>query len=245
MDPKNGPKMDPHVDTRKSAVRPWHTHKRGSPTGSIGWPNPAPLKIDNCLEIHNLHWELGESGVIKSPKFSARSTAPPLRLVHEETCESLPSRTLLSTRFPLNSCSRSGMSKFNRCPHSKSWSSFYLVLVFWLAVSTGRPVLFFQRVYMTQLLDVNLSHLDPPFFRLTVAWHSCGRGSRRAIEWSISCLESVMEITERKTGEELVDKPGTTIGTVPSRCRFSMRCGFKNGDPLVGISLFIVKLSWR
>ena len=34
MDPiwtQNGPKMDPHVDTRISAVRPWHTHKRGSP----------------------------------------------------------------------------------------------------------------------------------------------------------------------------------------------------------------------
>ena len=28
--------------------------------GSIGWPNPAPLCIDDCLEIHNLHWEMGD-----------------------------------------------------------------------------------------------------------------------------------------------------------------------------------------
>ena len=28
-------------------------------TGSIGWPSPAPrLHIDDCFEIHNLHWEL-------------------------------------------------------------------------------------------------------------------------------------------------------------------------------------------
>ena len=28
-------------------------------TRSIGWPSPAPrLHIDDCIEIHNLHWEL-------------------------------------------------------------------------------------------------------------------------------------------------------------------------------------------
>ena len=50
----------------------------------IHWePSPAPrLHIDNCFEIHNLHWELLWSAVIKSPKFSARGTASPLRLVH-------------------------------------------------------------------------------------------------------------------------------------------------------------------
>ena len=52
-------------------------------TGSVGWPSRAPrLHIDDCFEIHNLHWELLWSAVIKSPKFSARGTAPPLRLLH-------------------------------------------------------------------------------------------------------------------------------------------------------------------
>ena len=49
--------------------------------------------------------------------------------------------------------------------------------------------------------------------------------------WSISCLESVMDVEEWKLEEELVDKPGTTIGTKFSvlhciRIPFLMRCGF-------------------
>ena len=39
---------------------------------------------------------------------------------------------------------------------------FYLVLDFWLAWSTGLPVLAFQLVYLTQLLDRNLSHTSLP-----------------------------------------------------------------------------------
>ena len=47
----------------------------------------------------------------------------------------------------------------------------------------------------------------------------------------ISCLEGVMDVEEGKLEEELVDKPGTTIGTKFSvlhciRIPFSMRCGF-------------------
>ena len=48
---------------------------------------------------------------------------------------------------------------------------------------------------------------------------------------SISCLEGVMDVEEGKLEEELVDKPGTTIGTKFSalhciRIPFLMRCGF-------------------
>ena len=49
--------------------------------------------------------------------------------------------------------------------------------------------------------------------------------------WSISCLEGVMDVKEGKREEELVDKPGNTIGTKFSalhciRIPFFMRCGF-------------------
>ena len=38
-------------------------------TGSIGWPSPAPrLHIDDCFEIHNLHWESLWSAVIEVTK---------------------------------------------------------------------------------------------------------------------------------------------------------------------------------
>ena len=66
----------------------------------------------------------------------------------------------------------------------------------------------------------------------------------------ISCLEGVMDVEEGKLEEELVDKPGTTIGTKFSvlhciRKPFSMRCGFFTVDPLVRVSVFIAKLSKR
>ena len=53
-----------------------------------------------------------------------------------------------------------------------------------------------------------------------------------------SCLEGVMDVEEGKLEEELVDKPGTTIGTKFSvlhciRIPFLMRCGFLTVDPLV------------
>ena len=52
-------------------------------TGSIGWPSNAQrLHIDDCFEIHNLHWEILWSAVDKSPKFSARSTTLPIRPLH-------------------------------------------------------------------------------------------------------------------------------------------------------------------
>ena len=49
--------------------------------------------------------------------------------------------------------------------------------------------------------------------------------------WSISCLEGVMDVEEGNLEEELVGKPGTTIGTKFSvlqiiRIPSLMRCGF-------------------
>ena len=41
---------------------------------------------------------------------------------------------------------------------------FYLFLDFWLAWSTGLTVLSFQHVYLTQILDRNLSHTSLPVF---------------------------------------------------------------------------------
>ena len=51
------------------------------------------------------------------------------------------------------------------------------------------------------------------------------------VEQCLSCLEGVIDVEERKLEEELVDKPGTTIGTKFSvlqiiRIPFLMRCGF-------------------
>ena len=51
------------------------------------------------------------------------------------------------------------------------------------------------------------------------------------VGWSISCSEGVVDVEQGKLEEELVDKPGTTIGTKFSvlhciRIPFLMRCGF-------------------
>ena len=59
-----------------------------------------------------------------------------------------------------------------------------------------------------------------------------------------------MDVEDGKLEEELVDKPGTTIGTKFSvlhciRIPFSMRCVFLTVDPFVRISVFIAKLSNR
>ena len=107
-----------------------------------------------------------------------------------------------------------------------------MVLGFWLASSTaallgfqrntGLPVLAFQHVYLLATLaldtveDVMVGEVDE---------------LEEDVGLSISCLEGVMDAEEGKLEEELVDKPGTTIGTKFSvlhciRIPFSMRCGF-------------------
>ena len=67
---------------------------------------------------------------------------------------------------------------------------------------------------------------------------------------SISCLEGVMDVEGSNLEEELVDKPGTMIGTKLSvlhciQIPFSMRCRFLSADPFARISVFIAKLSER
>ena len=49
--------------------------------------------------------------------------------------------------------------------------------------------------------------------------------------WLISCLEGVIDVEEWELEDELVNKPGTMIGTKFSvlhclRTPFKMRCGF-------------------
>ena len=85
---------------------------------------------------------------------------------------------------------------------------------------------------LTQVLDGNLSHSDLPVLnshcRLTQFWLvKLGEDGGR----SISCLEGVIDVEEGKLEEELVDKPGTTIGTKFSvlhciRIPFLRKCGF-------------------
>ena len=168
----------------------------------------------------------------------------------ELACESLCSGTLSSTIFSLNSCSHSRMSEFNRSPRSRSWTSFLFgfwifgwlsqQLLFWCSRrNTGLSVLAFQHVYLTQLRDRNLSPHSP--LRACLATLSLDTvedvmvgevdGLEEDVGWSISCLEGVMDVEEGKLEEELVDKPGTTIGTMFSvlhciRIPFLMSCGF-------------------
>ena len=57
-----------------------------------------------------------------------------------------------------------------------------------------------------------------------------------------------MDAEEGKLEGELVDQPGTTIGTKFSvlhciRIPFLLRCGFSTVDPLVSVPVFIAKLS--
>ena len=68
------------------------------------------------------------------------------------------------------------------------------------------------------------------------------------VGWSISCLEGVVDVEQRKLQEELADKPGTTIGTKFSvlhciRIPFFSEMWFLTGDPLVWVSVLIAKLS--
>ena len=140
----------------------------------------------------------------------------------ELACESLCSGTLSSTRFSMNSSKPFryvGISQVS--PFLIVVFVFYLILDFWLAWPTGLSVLAFRHVYLTQLRRIGIypTQVSPCSSNHTVAWHSwrChGWWGRRAWErrrrMIISCLEGVMDVEEGKFEEELVDKPGTTIG---------------------------------
>ena len=88
----------------------------------------------------------------------------------ELPCESLCSVTLSSTRCSLNSCSHSGMSEWHRSHRSWSWSSFYLVLDFWLAQSTAALLGFHKNTGLS--LGIYPTQVSPFLSSHTIAWHS-------------------------------------------------------------------------
>ena len=70
------------------------------------------------------------------------------------------------------------------------------------------------------------------------------------VGWSISCLKGVKDVEDGMLEEELIDKPGTTIGTKFSalhciRILFFSEMWFLTVDPLEWVSVFIAKLSKR
>ena len=69
---------------------------------------------------------------------------------------------------------------------------FYLVLDFWLAWSTGRPVLFVQHVHLTQVLDGNLIPLRSSRARVSLSLDTVVVGEVDELEedvgWSINLL---------------------------------------------------------
>ena len=205
--------------------------------------------------------------VIKWPKFSARGTTLPMRLLHGALvifvlwqisqfrsfgkwvltlC--LPKSALLagvgckrwfmrrtgvwvsvfksSTRLSLNSCNHSGMSEWHRSHRSWSWSSFSFGFDFLVGLvnscSSGIPEE--HGSHRSCLATISLDTIE-------VVMVGEGDELEEDVGWSISCLEGVMDVEESKLEEELVDKPGTTIGTKFSvlhciRIPFKMRCGF-------------------
>ena len=164
----------------------------------------------------------------------------------ELACESLCSGTPSSTKFSLNSCSHFGTSEFNKSLRSISWFSFLFGLGFLVGLVNscssevseehGSP----RSCHSTCLFDTaagkwSVPHASPrALFSLsldTVADVVVGEVDEleEDVGWSISCLEGVMDVEEGKLEEELVDKPGTTIGTkfsvlqiirIPSLMRF-------------------------
>ena len=75
----------------------------------------------------------------------------------------------------------------------------------------------FRRVRISPFFPFNMFTWHRYRIQIFPCWHSHGWWGRRAwrifFKWSVSCLEGVMDVERRELDEELVDKPGTTIGT--------------------------------
>ena len=125
----------------------------------------------------------------------------------ELACESLCSGTLSSTRFSVNSCNHSGMSEYI-LPRTCSWSSF--LFGFEISVGSSNNSSGVSEVYGFPRPCLSTLSLDS-----IAGWWS---------EWSSSWPQGVVGV-EVDELEEVVDKPGTTIGTKFS-VPFLMRCGF-------------------
>ena len=235
----------------------------------LGWPSIAPrLHIDDCFEIHNLHWELCDLllschqnfgsladlaiSVFREMSINTVFTKSTLLIGSKDgsweelACESLCSGTLSPTRFSLNSCSHSGMSEWHGSSRTCSWFSF----LFGFGILVGlfnNPSDVFRRIRSPSTC---LSHFH--LTRLLDGDPAPEYGSPRTCESTLSLdtVEGVMGGEVDELEEELSDKPGTTIGTKFSvfhriRTPFLMRCGFLTVDPLIWVSMFIAKLSKR
>ena len=143
-------------------------------------------------------------------------------MIHEKNWRvCLCSVTLSSTRFSLNSCSHSGMSEWHSSPLSRSWSSFLFGFGFLVGLVNRSP----RSCLSTCVLDTaagqeSIPHMSPRACLVTLSLDTVEDvmvGEVDELEedvgWSISCLEGVMDVEEGQLEEELVDKPGTTIGT--------------------------------
>ena len=120
------------------------------------------------------------------------------------------------------------------CPRSILVSFLFVFGSFWLAWSTtGCPVLSSTLEIDTVTGEMSLSIR---FSRSRVSFPldvTVGEEDEleEDVEQFLSCPESVLEVDRSEPDDELVDKPGTTIGTKFSvshciRIPFYMRCGF-------------------
>ena len=144
------------------------------------------------------------------------------------------------------------MSEFNELPRSKqtglpvlSWFPLYLVFGFWflvglgalpgLAANNGSPR---SIISSTFELDSGTGWESIPLrsslSRVSLSLDAVVGGEVDELEedvgWLLSCLEGVIVVEGWELEEELVDKPGTTIGTKFSVLHciriFFKRCGF-------------------
>ena len=137
-------------------------------------------------------------------------------------------------RDSLNSCSHSGMSEQNGSPRTCSWFSF--VFSFGVLVglgNNGSP----RSFRLTCELDTSTGWMSIPLrsslSRLSLSLNTVVVGEvdelEKDVEQCLSYLEGVIEVERWEPEEELVNKPGTTIGTKFSvlhciRILFQMRC---------------------
>ena len=199
---------------------------------------------DSQLSLRTL-W----SAVIKSPKLSARGTASPLRLLH--------GALVILVRLQISQFRSLGKWVWTLClPKSSRLMSIGSKEASWEELAwesprtgTSSPTkislnscchsgIFSQRV-------APVSHQHRKLTQALESYHLSDRSSlsrvslsldvavvgEEDVEQGLSCLEGVIDVEEGKLEGELVDKPGTTIGTEFSvshclRIPFLMRCGF-------------------
>ena len=128
------------------------------------------------------------------------------------------------------------MSEYNGSRRSISWFSFSFGYGFLVGLGDNGSR---HSICSTSGLNTGTGWESIPlrsfFSRVSLSLNTVVVGEVDEIEedvgWSLSCLESVIDVEEWELNEELVEKPGTTIGTKFSelhciRIPFYMRCGF-------------------